>query len=197
MSTQERDSVPEYQPRIKGVAMLEVVKGLRLHKEAASGVLPEALHKYLERRVEIGEWYPEADHFALLRAAAELFGPPGLEAWRWMGRQRATIDLREVFSDHLHPGDLRATMRAFERLWSLYRDSGRVEVTIAESLPYHLCLIDFAFLSADTVRLFTGYIETAFELAGLRDLRVIEPVEWTPECAQWTIELDESAANGL
>ena len=185
--------MPERQPRIKGVAMLEVVKGLRLHKEAASRVLPADLHTYLERRVEIGEWYPEADHFALLRAAAELFGPPGLEAWRWMGRQRATLDLREVFSDHLHPGDLHATLSGFESLWSLYRDSGRVEVTTTAA-PYEICLIDFAFLSAETVRLFTGYIETAFELAGLRGLRVMEPVEWAPESAKWTIQLDDNAA---
>lgn len=187
-SDDRHHSQPDGRPRIKGIALLEVVKGLRLHRQAALAKLPENLRAYLERRVEIGEWYPEADHLGLLRAAAELFGPPGLEAWRWMGRQRAILDLQEIFSEHLHNGDPAATLAGFEQLWRLYRDSGRVETVMGSEPPYRIRLVDYPFLSSETVRLFTGYIEAAFELGGLEGLRAVEPAEWTPECAEWIIE---------
>ncbi|MEM1181860.1 MAG: hypothetical protein AAGM22_26175 [Acidobacteriota bacterium] len=192
MSTQKDKA-----PHIKGIALLEVIKGLRLHREAAKGVLPERLHHYLEARLEISEWYPEEDNLALLGAVATLFGPPGLEGWRWMGRQRAVIDLQEVFVDVLRRGDGPTdTLKACERLWPLYRDTGRVETTLGDRPPHRVALIDYPYTREPMVRLLTGYLEAALQLSGLDECTVLEPESWAPDHAEWTIEWpDRSGAS--
>ena len=168
--------------------MLETIKGLRLHRESALGVLPGELHGYLDRRIEVETWYPEADAFGIARAAGQLFGPPGLDAWRWMGRQRATLDLLEIFSDCLHVGNPAATLEDYGRLWSLYRSSGRMQAEIGGGRPHRLHLIDYPILNAEMVRLISGYIEAGLELSGLSEPGVTEPQEWASERATWTVD---------
>ncbi|MEO1365698.1 MAG: hypothetical protein AAFX50_00885 [Acidobacteriota bacterium] len=178
---------PDAPPQIKGIAMLEVVKGLRLHRDAARRELPEALHHYLDDRVDIGRWYPESDHIGLLGAVAALFAPPGLDPWRWMGRRRATLDLQEVFVDVLRQGDPAKTLKACEKVWSLYRNTGRVVATLGDTPPHRLELIDYPYTREQMVRLFTGYLETALELSGLSAFAVEEPADWAPDRAVWTV----------
>ncbi|MEO1083238.1 MAG: hypothetical protein AAFY88_03265 [Acidobacteriota bacterium] len=178
---------PDAPPRIKGIAMLEVVKGLRLHREAAHRELPTSLHHYLDARIDIGQWYPEEDHIGLLGAVATLFGPPGLDAWRCMGRWRATLDLQEVFVDVLRQGDPAKTLKACEKVWPMYRNTGRVVTTLGDAPPHRLALIDYPYTREQMVRLFTGYLEAALELSGLPSFTVDEPADWTPDRAEWTI----------
>ena len=72
--------------RVKGIALLQLVKGLRIHRELAEQILDESYHSYLNDLVSLTAWYPEEDHIALLEAMTQIVGDEEKDPWFFLGR---------------------------------------------------------------------------------------------------------------
>ena len=114
--------------KIKGVAVINVVKVLRMKKDEARKLLPEHLHGYLEDRVMPSSWYPEEENWELLRALARLLPDPGMDIYEYMGLITARSDLGGVYAHLIRQGDPATTLRRATFTWGLYHDTGKKEV---------------------------------------------------------------------
>ena len=114
--------------KIKGLAMINAIKVLRLKKDEVRKLLPERLHVYLEERVMPSSWYPEEDHWELLRALAKVLPDPGMDVYEYMGLISARADLGGVYAHLIREGDPATTLRRATFTWGLYHDTGKKEV---------------------------------------------------------------------
>ena len=114
--------------KIKGLAMINAIKVLRLKKDEVRKLLPEHLHVYLEERVMPSSWYPEEDHWELLRALAKVLPDPGMDVYEYMGLISARADLGGVYAHLIREGDPATTLRRATFTWGLYHDTGKKEV---------------------------------------------------------------------
>jgi hypothetical protein len=111
--------------RVKGSNVLGTVKGLRLNRDRARQLLPLRLHHYLEDRILVSSWYPEADQIELLRVMSA-FLPPEPNPLVVMGCVAAAMDLTTIYRGHLRPGDPQRTLAACSALWRSYHDTGEM-----------------------------------------------------------------------
>src|SRR5215475_14219948 len=110
--------------RVKGANVLAAVKMLRANRERAVALLPPKYHRYLDERIFVSSWYPEADQLELLRAVS--FMLPGTpDPWVTIGRIAARDDLKDLYRTLVRPGDLRDTLRMSSSLWHTFHDTGQ------------------------------------------------------------------------
>lgn len=156
-------------PKIKGIAVIGVVKLLRRARKAAGEALPWALHGYLERRILPSAWYPEEDFDLLVRAAGRLQIGAHRTHFEGLGRQQAEQDLGGIYRVMLRRGDPLATLEQLGDLWRLYHDAGTVQVTFEGADRASVLLTGYPFAGADLCALHTGYLTAALTLAGAEE----------------------------
>ena len=130
----------------KGIAILPIVQALRASSDDVQRALPIELHHYLTDAITPSGWYRDDDWLTLLRALASGVAidnaPQG--AYVMFGRMAALRDLaddqtavpeaartdtggmyRQLTAGKLDPVGL---MRRMAKIWSLYHDSGHIEL---------------------------------------------------------------------
>ncbi len=156
---------------IRGAAILAGVKGLRVYRQQALELLPERLHPYLQEQIRIDDWYPMADQLDLLRTLIEVL--PGSQQaedpWHWLGEISASFELREVHPTVIERGNPRATLRNLPQIWTLYHDTGTVEIQLKGERHARLELNGFPFTTDEYCRMLTGYDLEALRLSGAED----------------------------
>lgn len=162
--------------KIKGTAMIEIVKGLRGLREAALEALPEARRFYVEDRVRVipAGWYPDEDFLALAEALIAIMPEPGMEPWAWLGRLGASKDFGAggVYGDFMKVGDPGESLRRFEEVWPLYHDEGAARVRPAGPQAAQV-EIDHGLGTHDGFcRLQAEHLRTLLALAGAEDAKV-------------------------
>lgn len=181
------------EPKVKGLAVLNLVAALRNAVEDPAQKVPEELLPYLEERILVSTWYPEKHHFHLMEILAEELKIPGKDVWVFLGRKNAEIDLEGIYSAMVMRGNPRATLERFPRIWRLYRDRGRPEVVSSSATEGVVEIADYPFAGSTMARLVKGYLEEALELAGGKDVQVEieaeggddEPMCWR---ARWSVD---------
>src|SRR5258708_35757850 len=88
--------------KTKGSAVLNAVKLLRARKDDAARLVPPALRHYLEERVVVASWYPEADLIALIVTCAALLPVPRDSGFEPMGAHPPRTHLEGGDADRLH-----------------------------------------------------------------------------------------------
>ena len=91
--------------KVKGSALVEVVKFLRSQGEAGRRATPEAQRHYLEERVLPASWYPEQDLLVLLRAMVQFLPGDRESALANAGRFSARTHSEGVYAHLLAPTD--------------------------------------------------------------------------------------------
>ncbi|MEM9554850.1 MAG: DUF2378 family protein [Acidobacteriota bacterium] len=165
-------SGPHDGPKIKGTGLQSVVSALRQRRDHAEPLLPEGLRHYLDDRLLVASWYPEEDYYGLLRALAH-FAPKAVrDAWDWMGATSARGDLSGIYAAMVQRNNPWATLQRLPRLWSLYHDTGRVDVGFQGEGRSQVLVWDYSFAHEHFCRLKGGYLRVMLELAGAADPRV-------------------------
>ncbi len=176
-------------PRIKGVSLIEVVKVLRANRDAALGLLHSKLHPYLHDRLLASQWYPEEDYLVLLEAAGKIMEPLlTMDVWEFMGEQGAHKDFTGLYASVVRKGDPWGTLRHAGKIWSMYRDTGRLSVERQSETLAHLALHDYVNAGSMVCGTLTGYYRELLRLSGASHVRVKMtvlraygegPTEWT------------------
>jgi len=159
-------------PNTKGSNVVELVRFLRRNKERARELLPPDLHHYLEERIEVTRWYPEADSVGLQRAAAALLPPMEDDPYEAMGRISAQLHVKGVYRHLL--GDARPEVMPVRvlALWSSVHDTGKLRVAEMAPGSSQIELTDFEATSIEVCRSTAGYIREVYRMSGVADLDV-------------------------
>jgi hypothetical protein len=160
--------------KVKGGTLVETVKFLRRHKDAARAALPANLHHYLEERVLIGSWYPEADLVPMLRAVAQIAGQSETTFLEAAGRIAARGHAEGLYSHLVNSADPESMPRKAHALWSSQHDSGRFECRIDGPAQCTFTLRDFGLPSREMCMVTRGYVLEVLTMIGLREISVRE-----------------------
>lgn len=157
--------------RVKGTLIVKPVKVLRAHRKAAFKALPVPLHHYLNSTILYSNWYDEADYLAICQACAEVLSSFDADPWELMGRVSAKVDLEEIYSAQMRPGNPAASLKHFEKVWRLHHDTGKVVVTIEGAGKATVELADYATVSRDMCKSIGGHIWGTLDLSGAKDIQ--------------------------
>lgn len=167
--------------------MLPLVKGLRASVPDARALLPASLHRYLDERIIVSEWYPEEDHLMILQVLGKA---TGVVSFVPMGTYLAQFELSGVYRVALHKGDAMRTLRAFVTLWPQNHDTGSLElVDRPGGVTYNLS--DYAIPAREICEIITGYVTEGIRMSIDRTVRVAHTrcrATGAPKCV-WEIDL--------
>jgi hypothetical protein len=157
----------------KGTNLIDMVKFLRTQREAALRLLPERLHPYLEKRLNVAAWYPEEDMIGLVQALAELIPGSREDALVQIGRLNARMHLSGAYAHLL--SDMRPDglpVRAVA-LWQTMHDTGDFKLAVADE-EAEARLSGYGHPTAEMCTMLGAYLLELFCLAGVRDAKVEE-----------------------
>jgi hypothetical protein len=172
-------------PKVKGSNVLTAVKMLRAHRKRAVALLPPQHQHYLDERILVSSWYPEADQLELLRAVSFLL-PGTPDPWMTMGRIAARGDLADLYRNIVRPGDLKDALRAATALWRTFHDTGELKLTLEEPGRATALLRDYAATAREMCRVIGGYVTEVATVAVGRDLKTVKlgcTLGGAPECS--------------
>ena len=178
---------PPKHAKVKGTNMLSAVKALRMAREQAQKLLPPSLLRYLDERVLVSSWYPEADLMGLLHTLGKIL--PGDDPFYFMGRHTASEHLAGIYRGHLRAGDLERTLQSASALWRNYHDTGEMTVALEGPGRATLQLRDFASTTPEFCRLLRGYFTELAEQAGAKraDVAKLECILTGARACRWSM----------
>lgn len=178
--------------RIRGAALLHIVKGLKQRRSEALALLPPDIHPYLEDQIRVDHWYP-AEHLQVLLAALVELTPPTVgDPWVWLGEYTASLDLAETYSQMVPPGDPWGMLQRLPALWRLYYDGGEVAVELETTRRAVVDLTGFPHVHPDYCRHLVGFFSEAMRLAGAREVRTeLDHLDRAAGHARWKIAWNE------
>jgi hypothetical protein len=182
-------------PKVKGANVLSAVKMLRAHRERAVALLPAQYHHYLDERILVSSWYPEADQLELLRAVAFLL-PGTPDPWMVIGRIAAHGDLSDLYRHMVRQGDLKDTLRASTALWNTFHDTGELKITLEAAGRAVAMLRGYAATAREMCRVVGGYVSEVASVAGARDVKTFKLACTLDGAAQCTWRLTWNETKG-
>lgn len=160
--------------RAKGTAVVQCVKALRAMPQRARQVLPARLHHYIDERILVSSWYPEADYLALITALTQILpAPRGVDVWEHLGVVSAQHDLTTVYRGLLRGGDLMATVRAARDLFRIYHEPVTIDIEV-EGDRILLDVLEYTSMSAGHCRFITAYMKTHAKMTLDRPVQLTE-----------------------
>jgi hypothetical protein len=181
--------------RIKGVSLIEIVRVLRKNRLASDALLPPALKGYLHDRILASEWYPEEDYLALLLVLGNILGPlVSGDVWEVIGEAGAEKDFGGVYSSMVKKRDPWSSLALADKIWNLYRDSGRLELKREGPGRARVFLHSYPCACPEVCGTVTGYLKKLVELCDAKNTRVKLVRAPAPDVgpSEWTIEFTES-----
>jgi len=177
--------------RIKGVTLIEIVRVLRKNRVEAEALVPAAYHGYLRDRLLANEWYPEEDYLVLLKALGALLRPAiSGDVWEFIGETGAEQDFGGVYSAVVRKHDPWSSLMMADKIWKLYRDTGRLTVTREGPGKARVELSAYPSVCPEVCGTVTGYLKKLVHACGARDVRVrllsAQPANLGP--SEWSIE---------
>jgi hypothetical protein len=147
-------------PYVKGIALFGIVKALRSLRSTAEPKVPTHLHRYFDERVIVSQWYPEADYVALMGVVGEIMAERvSGDVWEFLGEEGARAQFSDIYAMAVRVGDPAGTLRRATTTWSLYHDTGRIEVKLDEAARRAVVeLHDFTFAEPRLCATITGYL---------------------------------------
>lgn len=172
-------------PNVKGANVLAAVKMLRANRERAVALLPRELHRYLDERILVSSWYPEADQLELLRAVSFLL-PGTPDPWVSIGRIAARDDLKDLYRRMVKPGDLKETLRASSAMWRTFHDTGELKIVLEEPTRALATVRGYAATAREMCRVIGGYVTEVVSTAGMQNIKTAKiacTLDGAPECS--------------
>jgi hypothetical protein len=163
--------------KVKGTNLIGAVKLLRKNRAHALVALPAELHHYLDERIIITEWYPEADLVTLMRAMAPLLRGTNEDPYELFGRAAVREHMAGVY-ERLLKGDRASLARRVSVMWQAQHDTGRLEFIghVAGRGRYELK--DYQHPSREMCGTLTGYLSESLRASGFASV-VLDKVRCT------------------
>jgi hypothetical protein len=159
--------------RAKGTAIIQMIKALKSFPNQGRTLLPARLHHYLEGRILISNWYPEADYFEIISAVAKAYAPRMSDPWETLGRLSAQRDLSTVYRALCRPAPLLVALEWVREVFRMYHDSGRFVIEGDDNFA-HMDVFDYATVSANNCRMITAYSREHLKMCYQREIPVSE-----------------------
>jgi len=173
---------------IKGTGLIQVLRALQGNRAVAETLIPIQLHGYFTQRVLASSWYPEADWAVLVMALGKMIAPQiEGDVWEYLGAQGAANDFNGIYASLVRKGDPWGSFGTAQKIWRLYRDTGRVEVKRDGPHKAQIFLYDYPFARPEICGTLTGYFRTLAEVSGATEVHVrlvraqppaLGPSEW-------------------
>lgn len=177
--------------RTKGSVLVHFVKALRHYREESERVLPERLHRYLDQKILVSEWYPDDEFIELIAAMAKVLPAAARrdDLWEWIGAQGAEANLgRGVYAALVRPNDPIRTLQRYPAIWRMHHDSGEAKVRVISERRVELEVRHHLLRHEGFRRLQSGYSGKIAELAGAGAPTVSLRTEGSPvRVAIWDI----------
>jgi hypothetical protein len=182
--------------KTKGSNLVDMVKFLRSSREAALPLLPMRLHRYLDERVQISQWYPEEDMIDLVRVLAKLLPSGGGDVFERIGTLNARNHLEGVYEHLLTDLDLASLPSRLIALWGTMHDTGSCHMNVEGPGQALVELVEYGYPTREMCAIVGAYVREAFRLAGLRAPRVSKldcRLNGSERCS-WQVRWEEAAA---
>ena len=172
---------------LKGTYVGATVKALRARREQAQTALAPELHHYLDGNILSSRWYPESEHFELLKALVEISRIDAPDPYASIGALAAKRDMTSTYKAFLREGDPGATFERLGSVWSLGHDGGEMKVEVAGSSRGVLELRDYGFCEPEICRLNTAFFVQTLEMAGAQGVEMDHTrcVALGDDCCRW------------
>jgi hypothetical protein len=122
----------------------------------------------------ISSWYPVAISIEMVCVADRMFAKGDLALAREMGRHAAQVSLQGVHQSFARENDPNFVLRMAPLLWSQFYDSGQMEAMATGRESAVSRVLDFAEPHAVICLGLVGWIESAIEIWGGVDVKVVE-----------------------
>jgi hypothetical protein len=176
-------------PQTKGTNLIDMVKFLRLHRDAARRHLPEAHHRYLDERLNVAAWYPEEDMIALVQALVRILPSSGEDPLVLIGRLNARMHLQGTYAHLLKDASPSTLPVRAVALWKTMHDTGEFQLA-AEDGSAEARLSGYGHPTAEMCAMLGGYLLELFVVAGAADAKVDEVAccRRAASACRWRIE---------
>lgn len=158
--------------KIKGSALLQMVKVLRHYRAESEKVLPSRLHHYLNSKILVSQWYPDDEFLELLGAFKEVVPPRPGDFWVVAGADGAEANFGGVYAALVRPGDPAKTLQRYPAIWRMHHDSGRAVVRFPGERRAELEILHHLVEDERFCRLESGHVAKILQLAGAQDVNV-------------------------
>lgn len=173
--------------RIKGTQLIGVVKALRAHRERATKLAPPHLLPYLEQRLLVSAWYPEADFRDLMLLLGRMLAPSVKgNVWRLLGSLGAQRDFTGIYAGLLRKGDPERTLRILPDGWRQYRDKGQLSLEELGKGAAQLTLREYPLMCSELAEVNAGYFEGTLQVAGAATAQV-DVITFDNNSAYWRL----------
>ncbi len=155
--------------KVKGLQVLDLVKLMKKNRDHALQLLPSDLHHYLEATtILVSSWYPDSDVDQLLLAAGEIVRSmvPGEDPWTVIGEAGAQRDLSGPYASLVRNKDPATALTFSAQAWRLYRNSGKIVVTVLDAGNARIELHDFHRLRPEIALVNAAYFRSLLRFAG-------------------------------
>jgi hypothetical protein len=174
--------------RIKGANLIDVVRGLRKLGETARKVVPAHLAHYLDDRILISSWYPELEVLELMRIYVGLTSPGSVEAWEFLGRLAAHMQMRDTYRHILESREPVRIVKHANVIWQSHHDTGEVTVELDSEPVAYLTLRGHQALCSEWCSIMAGYCAGMVEAAGARNPRCrLASCDFKVKMARWKL----------
>lgn len=181
--------------KIKGSAMIDVVKFLRTRREEATAALPQELQHYLQHKVLASSWYPEEDLVVLLQVLAKFFpGQAGIDIYDVIGTATANQHLTGIYQGMVKNADVTSLPSRLQALWKTQHDSGQLILERIGARHVRMQISDFGHPSRELCKILTAYLRESYHLVGVETPQVAKIgciLDGDPTCT-WEITWTES-----
>jgi hypothetical protein len=173
--------------RIKGTALVKMMKVLERDPAVAERLIPASLQHYFKDRVLPSSWYPEEDYKAFLLALGSLLQPQVEgDVWEFIGTEGAEQDFTGIYASAVRKGDPWGGLQRLGMVWSMFRDTGRLELVRESDSVARVLLHDYPMACPEICGTITGYLHRFLDLCGAEDvsvmlLRVASPKQGSSE----------------
>ncbi len=177
--------------RIKGANLVDVVKGLRKLGSQGRAALPAHLTHYLDDRILMSSWYPEHEVLELMRIYVNLTSPGKPEAWEFIGRLSAHVQMRDTYKHLLESREPARIVKHANVIWQSHHDTGEVTVEMSDEPLAYLTLRGHQALCSEWCAIMAGYCAGMIEAAGAKNPRCrLASCDFKVKMARWKLSWD-------
>jgi uncharacterized protein (TIGR02265 family) len=172
---------------IKGTQLLGVVKALRAQRERAAPLLPERLLTYLDERVLVSTWYPDADYRDLMLVLGRLLASQVKgNVWRAIGAGGAARDFGDTYAPLIRAGETRWTIEHLPVGWRFVRNTGVLSIQALTDSSARLVLTDYPLMCSELAEVTAGYFDGAMGASGAQQ-HSVEVIDVGADRAGWML----------
>ncbi len=157
--------------KAKGINFVDMVKFLRVRREESLKIMPEELQHYLDARISVSAWYPEADMIGLVRVLVQLMPETEEDPLVLIGRINARQHIKGAYKHLFESSELSTLPLRASTLWKSMHDSGEFRLVMGDASATAE-VSGYSHPSPEMCVMIRPYIEELLRASGIEGIRV-------------------------